>query len=282
MTADTTTARFESADIPTLRRALLVDAEAHYERHRRFYRADEEPLVGDRSENPYLAAWLALAVASSQAQMIAALLGIAQRDPGLTDAGRREMARLVGQALDGWPEALEGTNDDLDDEPEPAAQIPGQREIPAEAVAPLESLLKSARREWTIGPHSAPGEDIPTHPGPGESCQDPACVKSRAQHEAAAELQEITFEILGDGPYETGADPQPKIGDHGTCSAPVGRGAEGTGACGYEIVLREERTALMADCTDGRGKPGGRLVLVWRHVDPAIDAMHRAQLGGPA
>lgn len=275
MTADTTTARFEAADIPTLRRALLADAEAHYERHRRFYRADEEPRVGDQSGNPYLAAWSALAVASSQAQMIAALLGIAQRDPGMSDAGRTEMTRLVGQVLDGWPEVLEGANDDVD---VPDSQIPGQQETPA----PGESLLESVRRELLVGPHAAPGEDAPTHPGPGESCQDPACVKSRRQHEAAAELQRITFEILGDGPYEADADPEQKLGDHGTCSAPVGRGAEGTGTCGYGIVLREERTALMADGTDGHGQPGGQLVLVWRHADPAIDHHHRAQLGGPA
>lgn len=126
--------RFETADIPTLRRALLADAEAHYERHRRFYRADEEPLVGDRSGNPYLAAWSALAVASSQAQMVAALLGIAQRDPGLTDAGRAQMTRLVGQVLDGWPEVLEGANDDLHAAPGP--QLPGQGALPVETTGP--------------------------------------------------------------------------------------------------------------------------------------------------
>lgn len=69
---------------------------------------------------------------------------------------------------------------------------------------------------------------------------------------------------------------------HGTCSALVGRGAEGTATCGYEITLRAERTVLMTDGTDGHGQPGGRETLVWRHTDPAIDYMHTAQLGGPA
>lgn|GEM_PF-5690994 len=84
--------------------------------------------------------------------------------------------------------------------------------------------------------------------------------------------------------YENDAEegPAPKHGDHGTCAALVGSGAQGTAACGYEIALRAERTALMADGTDGHGRPGGRLVRVWRHADVAIDHMHAAQPGGPA
>lgn len=84
--------------------------------------------------------------------------------------------------------------------------------------------------------------------------------------------------ILG---YETDADggPEPTDGDHGTCAYLVGRGAEGTAVCGYEVTLRAERTVLMADGTDGHGQPGGREILVWRHDDVAIDYMHRAQIG---
>lgn len=64
------------------------------------------------------------------------------------------------------------------------------------AAAP-ESLLEQARRQRTVGPHPAPGEDAPTHAGPGESCQDPACVKARAQHEAVADIQDLTAGLFG-------------------------------------------------------------------------------------
>jgi len=67
---------------------------------------------------------------------------------------------------------------------------------------------------------------------------------------------------------------------HSTCSALVGRGAEGTAPCGFEIVLCTERTTLMADGTDGHGRPGGQLVKTWRHVDYMLDHMHTAQTGG--
>jgi hypothetical protein len=87
--------------------------------------------------------------------------------------------------------------------------------------------------------------------------------------------------VTGTG-YETDREPEPKPGDHGTCAALVGRGAEGTAVCGYELTLRRERTVLMADGTDGRGQPGGREILIWRHTDRMIDHMHTAQLGGPA
>lgn len=82
--------------------------------------------------------------------------------------------------------------------------------------------------------------------------------------------------------YETDRDTEPKHGDHGTCAALVGRGAEGTAPCGYQLTLRRERTVLMADGTDGHGQPGGRETLTWRHTDPMLDHMHTAQLGGPA
>jgi len=66
-----------------------------------------------------------------------------------------------------------------------------------------ESPLETAQRWRTVGPHPAPGEDTPTHPGPGETCTAAACVKSRAQHEAAGEIEDLTRELFGDG---SGAD----------------------------------------------------------------------------
>jgi len=64
------------------------------------------------------------------------------------------------------------------------------------APAAPESLLDVVRRQRAVGPHPAPGQDEPTHPGPEAECTDPACVKSRAQHEAAAEIQDLTAELL--------------------------------------------------------------------------------------
>jgi hypothetical protein len=114
MTATET--RFETADIPTLRRALLADAQAHAERAADLYRAADDPMAGTA-----LAAWSALALADSHNRLLAAVLGIAGRDPGLSAAARTQITRLVGQVLDGWPEALEGANDDLET---PAAATP--------------------------------------------------------------------------------------------------------------------------------------------------------------
>lgn len=82
------------------------------------------------------------------------------------------------------------------------------------------------------------------------------------------------------------------VGDRGTCGAvvrvsgkPAGLGEPST-VCGMEITLKVERTALMADGTDGRGQGrrgrGGVEELVWRHTDVAFDHMHKAELGGPA
>lgn len=74
----------------------------------------------------------------------------------------------------------------------------------AGVLAASGSLLETARRWRTVGPHPAPGQDTPTHPGPGETCQEPACVKSRAQHEAADAIQDLTAELLADTtPKET-------------------------------------------------------------------------------
>jgi hypothetical protein len=61
-----------------------------------------------------------------------------------------------------------------------------------------ESLLEAARRELLIGPHCAPDQDVPTHLGPGATCFDPACVKAREQHEAAADIQHLTAELFAD------------------------------------------------------------------------------------
>lgn len=118
-------ARYETADIPTLRRALLSDADTH-ENHANIYAHAET--------GPELSAWIGLLGTASLARMAAALLGIAQNDPGMSDPSRTRMTRLVGQVLDGWPEVLEGANDDLGADPGCAA-IPGQQEIPAEAGA---------------------------------------------------------------------------------------------------------------------------------------------------
>lgn len=63
-------------------------------------------------------------------------------------------------------------------------------------IADGESPLETVRRWRTVGPHPAPGQDTPTHPGPGDTCQEPACVKSRAQHEAAGEIQDLTAELF--------------------------------------------------------------------------------------
>lgn len=62
----------------------------------------------------------------------------------------------------------------------------------------VESLLETVRHWRTVGPHPAPGHDTPTHPGPGDACQDAACVKSRAQHAAADAIQDLTAELLAD------------------------------------------------------------------------------------
>lgn len=119
----TVAASYETASVTTLRRALLADAETH-ENHANAY--------ADAETGPALSAWIGLLGTASLARMAAALLGIAQHDPGLSDASRTRMTRLVGQVLDGWPEVLEGANDDL---PELPAQVPGQQDTPAEASA---------------------------------------------------------------------------------------------------------------------------------------------------
>ena len=46
--------------------------------------------------------------------------------------------------------------------------------------------------------HFSPGYggEIPDHAGPFQSCPMPACVISRRQHEAAADIQELTVAWL--------------------------------------------------------------------------------------
>lgn len=48
--------------------------------------------------------------------------------------------------------------------------------------------------------HFSPGYDgeKPDHIGAAEACAMPACVKSREQREAAADLQDLTYQILDD------------------------------------------------------------------------------------
>lgn len=73
-----------------------------------------------------------------------------------------------------------------------------------EADAPLEA----ARRWRTVGPHPAPGQDTPTHPGPGETCTDAACVKSRAQHESAGRIQDLSYAIFDGESVDGPANPE--------------------------------------------------------------------------
>lgn len=117
-TVTTETARFETASITTLRHALLADADIHDNRAETYSGAED---------GTALAAWCGLLLAASHNRMSAALLGLLS-DPrvpaDLAERGRY----LVGQVLAGWPEVLEGANDDLPDAPAP--QVEGQGEIP--------------------------------------------------------------------------------------------------------------------------------------------------------
>ncbi len=48
--------------------------------------------------------------------------------------------------------------------------------------------------------HFSPGYggEKPDHHGPAATCAMPACVKSRARHEAVADLQDLTYELFAD------------------------------------------------------------------------------------
>lgn len=117
-TTTETAARFQSASIPALRRALLADADVHDQRAEGYSGADT---------GTELAAWCGLLLAASHNRMSAALLGLLG-DPRVPAELRERGRSLVGQVLDGWPEVLEGANDDL--AAAPAPQIEGQSEIP--------------------------------------------------------------------------------------------------------------------------------------------------------
>lgn len=63
--------------------------------------------------------------------------------------------------------------------------------------------------------------------------------------------------------------------DRSTCAWWSGSRRDET--CGAEIVLKSERSVLMADGTDGAGGPGGIDRPVWRHVEFTLDYHHQAQ-----
>lgn len=112
--------RYETAAIQVLRRALLADADICETRAGTYANAET---------GVELAAWTGLLLVGSHGRMVAALLGLLD-GPGVPAEIRERGRRLVGQVLDGWPEVLEGANDDLPAAPQP--QIPGQGELPAE------------------------------------------------------------------------------------------------------------------------------------------------------
>lgn len=62
-----------------------------------------------------------------------------------------------------------------------------------------ENALLRAARDGTDR-HFSPGYEgeIPNHLGAFETCPMPACVTSRRQHEAAADIQQITSEMFAD------------------------------------------------------------------------------------
>lgn len=109
--------RYQTATIPVLRRALLHDAA------RNETRAGEHYQPGDAGfqDSVQLAAWSGLLHAASSGRIVAALLGLLD-DPGVPAEVRERGRHLVGQVLDGWPEAIEAANDDVDEaDPEPSA-----------------------------------------------------------------------------------------------------------------------------------------------------------------
>lgn len=117
-TVTTEAARFEAASITTLRHALLADADVHENRAAAY---------SDASTGTEMAAWCGLLLAASHNRMAAALLGLLGDPRVPADLAERGRS-LVGQVLAGWPEVLEGANDDLPDPPAP--QIPGQVALP--------------------------------------------------------------------------------------------------------------------------------------------------------
>jgi hypothetical protein len=100
-----------------------------------------------------------------------------------------------------------------------------------------------------------------------------------AKHAIGQGLRRV-FEV--DAAVRSGsAEPEYSLGQLGTCSYAVGRGAEGTAPCGYVIELTEERAPDLIGQWNGP-PPIPHFTRVWRHIDRKIDAHHRAQFGGPS
>lgn len=128
-TATAETARFETAGITALRHALLADADVHENRAAAYSGA---------STGTEMAAWCGLLLAASHNRMAAALLGLLDDPRVPADLAERGRS-LVGQVLAGWPEVLEGANDDLPAAPVPQiegqtviALVPGRQDTAAE------------------------------------------------------------------------------------------------------------------------------------------------------
>lgn len=64
--------------------------------------------------------------------------------------------------------------------------------------------------------HFSPGYEgeKPDHHGPRDTCAMPACVQSRAQHKAAANIQDITAELFADNPSRAFPKPDWLIWSH--------------------------------------------------------------------
>ena len=144
-TVTTETARFETASITTLRHALLADADVHENRAAAYSGA---------STGTEMAAWCGLLLAGSHNRMAAALLGLLGDPRVPADLAERGRS-LVGQVLAGWPEVLEGANDDLPAAPVPQiegqtviALVPGRQDTPAEVPLTAPSMTRQAPREF--------------------------------------------------------------------------------------------------------------------------------------
>lgn len=138
------TARFQSADIPALRRALLADADTHEQRAETYAEANDSTTR---------MAWCGLVLAASHNRMAAALLGLLADPRVPADLAERGRC-LVRQVLAGWPEVLESANDDLDAEPASAAQVPGQQEIPAALDPDADAPSCRDCGTWPCGRHA--------------------------------------------------------------------------------------------------------------------------------
>lgn len=106
-TTDTET-RYENADIPTLRRVLMENADRYQQHATSLY-----PTTKLEAGDPSFLAWSTLAVSSAHCLLLAGLLGVIDRDAGTADGRRAEARALIGPFLDGWAEVVEAANDDL-------------------------------------------------------------------------------------------------------------------------------------------------------------------------